>query len=121
MEIFCLELRVFCFISKICSRLKTRCWEIISFKGKFDSVISFVHIHRFPWIILELREELKLEIVSRLLYSRYCIYVGLCRLCTAVRNSRLQISLSYCLWKFLTYISSKLHRERMRDNGEREG
>ena len=91
-----------------------------NFLWKLDSVISFIHIHCFPWIILELREELKLEIVSRLLYSRYCIYVGLCRLCTAVRNSRLQISLSCCFWRFLTWISSKLHKERMRGNGERE-
>ena len=52
--------------------------------------------------------------------SRYCIYVGLCRLCTDVRNSRLQISLSCCFWRFFTWISSKLHKERMRGNGERE-
>ena len=54
------------------------------------------------------------------IYSRYCIYVGLCKLCTDVRNSRLQISLSCCFWRFLTWISSKLHKERMRGNGERE-
>ena len=51
--------------------------------------------------------------------SRYCIYMGLCRLCTDVRNSHLQISLSCYLRRFLTWISSKLHRERMRGNEER--
>ena len=53
--------------------------------------------------------------------SKYFIYVGLCRMCTNVRNSHLQISLSCCLWRFLTWISSKLHKERMRGNKERKG
>ena len=52
--------------------------------------------------------------------SKYCIYVRLYRLCIDVQNSRLRISLPCCLWRFLTWISTKLHRERMRGNGERE-
>ena len=40
--------------------------------------------------------------------SKYCIYVRLCRLCTDVRNFHLQISLSCCLWRFLTWSSSEV-------------
>ena len=52
--------------------------------------------------------------------SKYFIYVGLCRLCTDVRSSRLWISLSCYLWRFLTWISSKLHKERGWEVTERE-